>query len=199
MATADATRRSNSGGWSFRRALVELNGRRHRVALGLFMAFMAAHWVEHLVQAFQIWAFDTPRKKALGALGQAWPGLVRTEGLHYFYAVGMMLILLLLAPGFKGAARGWWMAAVVLQAWHFFEHSFLVYQFMTGYRFLGKPVQTSVVQAVIPRVELHLFYNAVVTIPIVVAMILHRRSRERLACTCATPQQRVERHALASA
>lgn len=186
-------------GWSLARAREELNGSMHRTALWLFAAFMAAHWVEHLVQAVQIWVFDMPRPKALGALGEAWPALVRTEGLHYFYAVGMMAVLLLLARGFTGAARGWWIAAIALQAWHFVEHSFLVYQFATGDFFLGKPVQTSFVQAIVPRVELHLFYNVVVTIPIVVAMLLHRRSTDRLACTCATSHRRAGRRELASA
>ena len=192
--------RSGSGGWSFRRAVAVVNGRQHRTALWLFMAFMAAHWVEHAIQAVQIWGFDTARPKARGALGQVWPTLVRTESLHYFYAVGMMAILLLLARGFTGAARGWWTAAIVLQAWHFVEHSLLVYQWATGDFFFGKPVQTSLVQTVIPRVELHLFYNAVVTIPIVVAMLLHRRSTDKLACTCAEAHVRAgRRRALASA
>ena len=48
---------------------------------------------------------------------------------------------------------------------------------------------TSIAQLVFPRVELHLFYNAIVFVPMVVAMVLHMRPRpaERalMRCTCA--------------
>jgi hypothetical protein len=50
-------------------------------------------------------------------------------------------------------------------------------------------VPTSILQMFFPRVELHLFYNAIVTIPMVVAVVLHLRpSRDELAhmhCSCA--------------
>jgi hypothetical protein len=40
----------------------------------------------------------------------------------------------------------------------------------------------------VPRVELHLFYNTIVTIPMIVAVVLHRRAsaaeRELTGCVC---------------
>lgn len=161
-----------------------LNGRYHKLGLWLFVAFLFAHWVEHLLQAVQIWVLDVPRPKALGALGELWPWLVQAEGLHYAYGLGTMVGLLLLAHAFTGSARRWWTAAIVLQAWHFLEHVFLLYQFATGYRFLGRAVQTSVLQGVFPRAELHLAYNLIVTVPITIAILLHWRVRERRTCSC---------------
>jgi hypothetical protein len=53
-------------------------------------------------------------------------------------------------------------------------------------------VPTSIIQLFVPRVELHLFYNTVVFIPMVVAMLLHRRPLARSyaapMCTCARPR-----------
>ena len=75
--------------------------------------------------------------------------------------------------------------------WHFFEHLLLWSQAMVGRNILGKEVPTSALQLLLPsmRVELHLFYNAAVTIPMVVAMVLHRHPPEKdralgIRCTC---------------
>ena len=47
---------------------------------------------------------------------------------------------------------------------------------------------TSVLQNFFPRVELHLFYNSIVTIPMIVAVILHMRPNRaepvEADCTC---------------
>jgi hypothetical protein len=52
-------------------------------------------------------------------------------------------------------------------------------------------VPTSVLQVFLPRVELHLFYNSVVFVPMVIAMYYHLRpSESELAasvCGCARP------------
>jgi hypothetical protein len=55
-------------------------------------------------------------------------------------------------------------------------------------------VPTSLVQLWVPRVELHLFYNAVVFLPMVVAMFHHMFPPDPAAagqrCTCAWHQGR---------
>ena len=68
-----------------------------------------------------------------------------------------------------------------------FEHALLFLQSLTGQNLLGEAVPTSILQMVFPRVELHLFYNVVVFVPMVVAMVLHRRPRleDLVECTCA--------------
>src|SRR4051794_11623246 len=72
------------------RALVEaLNGPWHKAALQVFLAVVLAHWVEHVLQALQIFALHWPRPEARGALGLVFPWLVSSEALHYGYALVM--------------------------------------------------------------------------------------------------------------
>ena len=169
-------------------SVAAINGRHHRLALNVFMIIVLAHWAEHLVQAYQVWAFDRPRPAARGVLGQFFPWLVTSEWLHYWYAVVMLAALFLLRPGFVGRARAWWTVALVIQFWHHIEHLLLLIQAQTSTFFFGAAVPTSVAQLVIPRVELHLFYNSIVFIPMVVAVYLHLRPSEpemrASSCSC---------------
>jgi hypothetical protein len=179
-----------SGGWQ--RTIGVLNVRWHRVALWAFMVIVLAHWAEHVTQAIQIYALDWPRPKAKGALGLWFPWLVTSEWMHYGYALIMMIALIALRPAFVGRARTWWSAAMWIQIWHHLEHLLLLLQALTGAYLLGKKVPTSILQLAFPasRVEIHLFYNAVVFIPMVIAMYYHLRPRpeERtlMRCTCIT-------------
>lgn len=156
------------------RWLTTVNASGHQLALTLFTAFVLAHWAEHVVQAIQIWILGSPVPASRGVLGQRFPWLVSSEALHYVYAIGMFAGLLVLRQGFSGRARTWWNVALGIQLWHLFEHTILLVQAQTGVHLLGRPVQTSVLQLFFPRVELHLFYNAIVFIPMVVALGLHR-------------------------
>jgi hypothetical protein len=169
-------------------AVAAINGRYHRLSVNIFMVIVLAHWLEHLVQAYQIWVLDRPRPQARGVLGQAFPWLVTSEWLHYGYAIVMLIGLFLLRPGFVGRARTWWTIALVIQFWHHIEHLLLLVQAQTGTFYFGATAPTSVVQTVFPRVELHLFYNSIVFIPMVVAVYLHLRPNERelaaSACSC---------------
>jgi hypothetical protein len=169
--------------------LTALNTRYHKLALWLFLFITIAHWAEHLVQAFQIWALDWPRPQARGVLGMPFPWLVQQEWLHYGYAIVMLAGLWMLRPAFVGRGRTWWTAALVIQFWHHIEHLLLLVQALTHKNLLGKPVPTSVAPLFFPRVELHLFYNVVVFAPMVVAMYLHMRptkaERAEMRCSCA--------------
>ncbi|KOV86367.1 hypothetical protein ADL03_09365 [Nocardia sp. NRRL S-836] len=153
-----------------------MNGRRHGTALWWFMVVVIAHWAEHLAQAYQIYVLGWPVHHALGVLGMPFPWLVHSEWLHYGYALVMLAGLVLLRPGMTGRARTWWTVALWIQVWHHFEHLLLLLQALTGHHLAGRPVPTSLVQLLVPRVELHLFYNAVVFVPMVVAVVLRRRS-----------------------
>jgi hypothetical protein len=181
--------------------MTALNTRYHRLSLSIFMGVVLAHWAEHLVQAYQIWALGRPRPAARGVLGQFFPWLVSSEWLHYGYALVMLVGLFLLRPGFVGRARTWWTVALVIQFWHHIEHLLLLIQVQTGTIFFGKTVVTSVAQLVVPRVELHLFYNSIVFVPMVIAFYLHLRPNERelLATVCTCPRREpVTADALAS-
>jgi hypothetical protein len=166
-----------------------LNTRGHRIAVTAFMLIVIAHWVEHIAQAVQVFVLGWPRPKAGGALGLAFPWLVQEEWLHYGFAIVMLVGFVTLRHGFTGRSRTWWNAAMWIQVWHHLEHLLLLLQALTGAYLLGKAVPTSIAQLVFPRVELHLFYNAIVFIPMVVAMIYHMRPRpeERalMSCACA--------------
>lgn len=165
-----------------------LNGPRHRLALNLFMLIVLAHWAEHIAQAYQIWVLGWPRPQARGVLGEPFPWLITSEWLHYGYAVVMLIGLFLLRPGFAGRSKAWWTVALAIQFWHHIEHLLLLIQAQT-HPFFGKAVPTSILQLYFPRVELHLFYNSIVFIPMIIAMYFHlrpnRRELEKAHCGCA--------------
>jgi hypothetical protein len=170
--------------------VADLNGRYHRAALWTFMAVVIAHWGEHVAQAIQIWILGWERPASRGLLGLPFPWLVTSEWLHYAYAIIMLVGLILLRPGFAGRARQWWTAALVIQFWHHIEHGLLLGQALVGSNLFGKPVPTSVAQLVLMRPELHLLYNALVFVPMVIAMYYHVRptdeERDEVTCSCAT-------------
>lgn len=166
----------------------KLNSRWHERALFVFMAIVLAHWGEHLVQAYQIWVMGWPRPKANGIVGFWYPWLIKSEVLHYGYALVMLIALWVLRKGFTGLSRKWWTVALVIQFWHHIEHLLLITQATIHHNFWGRPVPCSVLQLVFPRVELHLFYNSVVFVPMVIAMYYHmfppEGEAEKATCTC---------------
>jgi hypothetical protein len=185
----DAHPRSASAG-----VVHALNHRHHRAALNIFMVIVLAHWAEHVAQAIQIWGLGWPVPAARGLLGLPFPWLIRQEWLHYGYALLMLIGLALLRPGFVGRSHTWWTVALGIQIWHHFEHLLLLIQAQTGQYLLGRPVPTSILQLFFPRVELHLFYNAVVFLPMVVAVYYHLRPTRaeagRMDCSCLAPALR---------
>jgi hypothetical protein len=170
--------------------LGRLNGERHELALRLFMVIVLAHWVEHLLQGLQIYALGWPVPEARGALGLFFPALIKSEILHYGYALVMLTGLWVLRTGFTGKVdRFWWMLAFGIQFFHHIEHALLQMQAVIGLNLMGRPVPTSLVQLWVPRVELHLFYNTIVFIPMVIAMYYHLFPPAKEAsvpqCSCA--------------
>ena len=168
----------------------KLNHVWHKRALNSFMFIVLAHWAEHLAQAYQIHVMGWPRPQAGGFLGLYFPWLVSSEVLHYGYAIVMLIGLWILRKGFTGTSRKWWMIALVIQFWHHIEHAVLQWQAITGHYWFGSPVPVSFVQLLLPtfRPELHLFYNAIVFIPMVVAMYYHLfppKGEETAVCGCA--------------
>ena len=164
-----------------------------------FAALMAAHWLEHAFQAWQVYVTHMPRACALGMLGMRYPWLIRTESLHFGFAVFTTVGLLALWEVFvrpipvvidltvaisnlartwfrhaerENPAAPWWKAATYISIWHLFEHTLLFGQAMLHRNLFGSPVPTSIIQLIVPRIELHLFYNSLVTVPVAVAMML---------------------------
>ena len=147
-----------------------LNGPAHARALVVFLAVVTTHMLEHVAQAIQVFVLGWPRAQALGLLGLVWPWLVQSEWLHFGDVVLTLVGLFVLRAGFRGEARRWWTAAIAVGVWHLFEHTLLLGQALTGSTLWGAAQPTSVVQLVVPRVELHLLYNGVVLAAILMAL-----------------------------
>jgi hypothetical protein len=166
-----------------------LNGPWHERALWTYTAIVLAHWAEHLAQTFQIYVLGWRVPDAKGLCGVLYPVLVTSEILHYGYALVMLVAFWILRHGFVGRSRTWWMIAFWIQFWHHIEHALLQGQMIVGRNLFDGPAPMSLMQLVIPRVELHLFYNTIVTVPMVVAMVYHlfpsAQERADMGCTCA--------------
>ncbi|MGP3632798.1 hypothetical protein ACTU45_05400 [Streptomyces sp. 24-1644] len=172
---------------TLRGGIDSINSRHHQLGLRVFMFIVVAHWAEHLVQAYQIYVMGWPIPEARGVLGVPFPWLVTSEWMHYGYALVMMACLFLLRPGFTGRSATWWKTSLGIQVWHHLEHLLLLVQVLAGAHLLGKAAPTSLIQLIAPRVELHLFYNTLVTVPMVVAIYLHTRANrpDNAAARCA--------------
>ena len=87
-----------------------------------------------------------------------------------------------------GRCADLWTISLVVQARHFVEHRAWQIQAIVGTSMFGSRVPTSFVQTFVSRPELHLIYNAIVFIPMVVAMVLHTRPGKSVGagCTCAS-------------
>jgi len=127
MTTAAATAEAQPKG--------ALNTRWHKGALYFFGLVVAWHWLEHIVQMWQIWGEHKPKPKSLGLVGEWYPWLIKTEWLHYGFALFMLIGLAVLLPGFSGRARTFWLVALGIQVWHFIEHQILAYQAWTHHNF----------------------------------------------------------------
>ncbi len=175
--------------------LATLNGEWHKKALWIYGIIVVIHSLEHVLQAYQVYVLKMVPAEALGLLGFVFPALVKAEVLHFTYAVFQLGGLLLLAPAFVGRGRTWWMIAIVLQTWHFIEHSLLQGQAIFGVYLFGQSVPTSIGQLLIRRVDLHLIYNTVVVIPTIIGLYYHLYppQSDTQAATCAC-----NRHAEAS-
>jgi hypothetical protein len=62
----------------------------------LFIAICIAHFAEHFAQIIQLYVLDWSRPDCLGVLGLWQPWLIRSEWLHYLYALFMLIGLYLL-------------------------------------------------------------------------------------------------------
>jgi hypothetical protein len=160
------------------------------------MAIVLAHWAEHLAQAVQVYILHWPIPEARGVLGLWYPWLIKSEALHYLYALVMIIGLWIFRRGFQGASYTWWMLAFWIQFWHHIEHGLLQTQAIVGYNLFGSPVPISILQLWVRRVELHLFYNTVVFIPMVVAMYCHmfppKSEAHSYECSCAWHRGAIE-------
>ncbi|HAX77574.1 MAG TPA: hypothetical protein DCY88_17485 [Cyanobacteria bacterium UBA11372] len=165
-----------------------LNGRWHKLAMQIFMIVIISHLLEHIAQVFQLWVLGWKRPDCMGLLGLVYPWMMKTEWLHYGHALFMLVGLALLRPSIVGQARIWWDTAFVIQFWHHIEHALLLGQSLIHHNFNDFAAPVSIAQLVaqqlsgqppvgqpwLPRIELHLFYNLIVLIPMLIALYYHR-------------------------
>lgn len=168
--------------------LTKINSTAHYGALKWYLAIVIAHWIEHLVQAFQVYILRMPTPQAGGFLGYLLPETNKNETLHWTYAIVMFAGLLLLRRGFTDKSKMWWNLAIWIMAWHLFEHTFLFCQYWSGHYFFSSSSPTSVLQVFFPRVELHLIYNMLVMLPILAALSSHwfnaSEAKDEEKCNC---------------
>jgi hypothetical protein len=166
-----------------------MNGTGHKYSLWAYTAIVLAHWAEHLAQTLQIYVLGWPIPESRGVLGLWFPWMISSELLHYGYALVMLIAFWILRKGFVGRSYTWWMVAFWIQFWHHIEHALLQAQAILQVNLFGSPVPLSIAQLVIPRVELHMFYNTAVTIPMVIAMFYHMfplpGEEAHQGCSCA--------------
>ncbi len=174
---------------AMRSLLHTLNGRWHRRAMMIFMAIILIHLSEHIAQIIQLWVLGWPRKECLGVLGLAYPWTMKTEWLHYGHALFMLVGLAVLRPAIViSQSLLWWNIAFAIQFWHHLEHALLLGQALIHDNFADFAAPVSIAQLVaqhfsgqaftgqpwLPRIELHLFYNLIVLIPMLIALYYHR-------------------------
>ncbi len=196
----------------------KLNTTWHAWGLRLFMVIVLLHWGEHLAQTFQVYVLGWPLKESFGMLGMLWPWAVKSEAMHYAYAIVMLVGLWVFRKGFTGRAYVWWMIAFWIQFWHHIEHALLLGQVIYGVNFLGAPAPISIIQMLgliegpgstgfngllagppkhplsvllfaVRRLEVHMIYNTIVFIPMVVGMFYHLfpspEEEQHMGCRCA--------------
>jgi hypothetical protein len=153
--------------------VTSVNGQFHLAGIGVFVTWVLAHWVEHIVQAYQVYVSGMLRHHSHGAVGGIMPWLITSEWLHFGYVAVTFVGLVLLRNGFTGTAKTWWSITVGIGLWHLIEHTILLAQATVGYNLFGFSEPASLLQLIVPRIELHLFYNAAMTLPLMIALFHH--------------------------
>ena len=137
----------------------------------LFLLIILAHLFEHLAQIYQLWILHWLRPDCLGLLGLSFPWLMRSEWLHYGYALFHLLGLWYFIGYFHSLkAYFYWRIAFIFQVFHHYEHFILLLQKLFKTNLFNSPVPISLGQLFIPRIELHLVYNLIVFIPMIIAL-----------------------------
>lgn len=135
-----------------------------------FIFISIAHLIEHIAQILEVYLLHLPREKSLGFLGLAYPWLMRSETLHYFLALYMFFAIYGLRNQLRRKGLFYWDIALCFQTWHLFEHSLLFAQAIFGYYLFNATIPTSVGQLLMPKIELHFFYNSIVFMFVAIAL-----------------------------
>jgi hypothetical protein len=159
-------------------------GRVMKYGMKIFGTIMIAHWLEHIFQAYQVYVLHLHRECALGLLGMKYPWLIKTESLHYVFA--MWTVWAMIYAGWKYFESDWaskmWIYGTIAAVWHFIEHCLLFGQAVTHHYLFHQSQPTSIIQLFVPRIELHLFYNSIITLLAGVALLEEYLYRDATEC-----------------
>ena len=118
----------------------------------LFYTVLKLHFLEHLAQMIQVYILNMPRTESLGLIGLWFPYLIRSEWLHFGFAIYTL-------NGIYRYTNN--KTAFYLQLFHTVEHIILINQYFLGY------AATGIGGIWFPRIELHFFYNLIVLLPLI--------------------------------
>ena len=144
--------------------------------LVIYLTLITAHFFEHVVQMLQLYILHWPRAQCLGLLGLKYPMLVHNELLHFTFAVITLLGLFLFKPVSAQAYR-WWNNTINVSIFHLGEHSLLLYQYITKNYLFGGTTPTAIGQIWFPRLELHFFYNLIISVFLTIFIYYQTKKR----------------------
>lgn len=125
------------------------------------------HFVEHLVQMYQIHVQHLTGPAARGVFGQ-----LDIEWVHFIWNTWILVAVVVLLT--KYPKNPWLWVSLVAGGWHEIEHAYIMSQYLGEYGKPGNPGLLSRGGAFgggldISRPDLHFIYNLIETLPIVLA------------------------------
>ncbi len=149
----------------------------------ILVVTQSGHVLEHVVQVVQLRVLHEPKEHAHGIFGA-----LDVEWVHFVWNSWILLAIVVLLIGRPG--NRWLLIAAPLAAWHLAEHVVLIATYLaTGVE--GSPGLLAMGGLIgnglpIPRPELHLLYNVMETIPLIIGLAVAwfgPRSAIRLAAS----------------
>ncbi len=172
---------------------------RHYGWLALFYVLVltqSGHVIEHVAQIVQIHILGLPLKEARGIFGA-----LDIEWVHFIWNSWVLIAVVLLLTRFRD--NRWLWATLVLAGWHELEHVVIMYRYLTT-GVAGTPGLLSHGGAIaggtpLIRPDLHMLYNVIETVPLVVAFFVELRRSYDLWLARALPSASAQELAEASA
>ncbi len=147
-----------------------------RTLFAVLLATQAGHVVEHVAQVVQLHVLRLPTSEARGIVGA-----LDLEWVHFVWSVSILAASAVLL--WRYPHDRWLLLAVVLSVWHELEHTVIMSTYLaTGVA--GTPGLLAAGGAIagglaIPRPDLHFLYNAMITIPLLLAFRAETLRRAR--------------------
>jgi hypothetical protein len=138
----------------------------------VFIGIVVIHFIEHLTQLYQLYILHWARPECLGLISLRYPWLMKSEWLHYSFALYMLVGLSYFS--YKASNKKWWRTALILQHYHHIEHLILLSQALVGIPMIER---VSLGSFIMPRLELHFFYNLIVLIPMLLGVFTNDRRK----------------------